>query len=95
MSLTNGVEWIEERAFEMCGKLKTIVLPDTIKKLSLDMFYECRGLESIEFKVCGGDVPYVYIPPLPQGIRFTKTIKDGNVNWQAYDEVFSKYGSKI
>ncbi len=66
ITLPEGIETIQERAFEGCESLKTIKLPSTLKTLYNDVFKNCTSLSSAKLpegieSVGGGCFAYTAI----------------------------------
>ena len=47
--VNEGVTKIGQRAFQYCGKLSEIILPDTLEEIGKEAFWYCKKLKSITF----------------------------------------------
>ncbi|MBR7186797.1 MAG: leucine-rich repeat protein [Clostridia bacterium] len=56
VTLGAGVEYIGYGAFRDCAKLKSIVIPDSVKTIESHAFYRCTGFKTINF---GSGVEYI------------------------------------
>lgn len=50
LELPEGLEEIQESAFDDCPSLKTIVIPSTLKTIGKDAFHLCTGLERFKLE---------------------------------------------
>ena len=48
ITLPDGIETIEETAFEYCSSLRSIVIPDGVTRIEDDTFYYCKALASVQ-----------------------------------------------
>ena len=46
--ISAGVEMIGGKAFYLCGSLKRISVPDSVRTIGEQAFYGCASLESVE-----------------------------------------------
>ena len=76
ITLPEGLEKIESEAFIYCKKLKSVVIPSTVKSIGDNVFYECRelasvklpeGLEKIPQQMCYNCVSLASIN-IPEGV---------------------------
>ena len=56
ITLNEGLEKIEWRAFEECKQLKEIIIPQSVKLIDGEAFQECPALEKVTF--LGGDIHF-------------------------------------
>jgi hypothetical protein len=48
VELNEGLEWIDEGAFQDCTSLTSIRIPSTVKEIGLEAFMGCRQLKTVE-----------------------------------------------
>ncbi len=49
IKLYEGLEQIDEMAFQGCTSLEQIIVPSTVKVITVTVFEDCDSLEAIEF----------------------------------------------
>ena len=85
-----GLKKLENRAFEICKGLKTVTIPYTIKRISKNIFYECGNLVGINYVSNDSVAGTVFVPYEPVGLRFIKNTEKGQVDFEAYDQMFKR-----
>ena len=76
IELSEGLETIDHMAFYKC-KLKSIVLPQTVKQISVQAFLSCTELESITLNEGLETIEYLafYNTPKLKNITIPSTVK--------------------
>ena len=98
IEFSRNLDQLEERTFEICGGLKKVTLPYTMKKISKEIFYECNALCGIELITDDKRVEKLFVPYEPRGMKFIREYKGKSIDFEKYDAMFKglkKYECKI